>query len=128
LTDHQPAWCTFSLLPIIVIEPEGSVRFIADLLSRVIPGLVFTLSAAACILACSSCSEKPTQPPPPPATEPDTTSHDFTWTTYTLGDGQSYLQDVYAVSDTDVWAVGEIYLKDSTGNLDCNLYEHFNRN
>ncbi|NOY05303.1 MAG: hypothetical protein GXO82_01505, partial [Chlorobi bacterium] len=47
----------------------------------------------------------------------DTTSHDFTWEITYLGDGQSYLKDVFAISDTDVWAVGEIYLRDSTGGL-----------
>ena len=47
----------------------------------------------------------------------DTTSHDFTWEITYLGDGQSYLKDVFAISDTDVWAVGQIYLRDSTGGL-----------
>ncbi len=47
----------------------------------------------------------------------DTTSHDFTWEITYLGDGQSYLKDVFAISDTDVWAVGQIYLRDSTGGF-----------
>ncbi len=75
------------------------------------------LATALLLFAGWRCGNQAAGPAPPPPSEPDTTSHDFTWTTYTLGDGQSYLQDVYAVNDTDVWAVGEIYLKDSTGKL-----------
>jgi hypothetical protein len=51
------------------------------------------------------------------ATTLDTTSHTFFWQIDTLGDGQSLLRDVAIVSDNDVWAVGEIYLHDSTGGL-----------
>jgi hypothetical protein len=41
----------------------------------------------------------------------DTTSHDFTWQTYTFGGGagSSVLYDVATIGDT-AWAVGEIYL------------------
>ena len=42
----------------------------------------------------------------------DTTSHNFTWQTYTFGDGSggsSYLKDVAIVNENDIWAVGEIY-------------------
>ncbi len=86
------------------------------------------LATALLLFAGWQCGNQAAGPVPPPPSEPDTTSHDFTWTTYTLSDGQSYLQDVYAVNDTDVWAVGEIYLKDSTGNLDPNMYNvaHWN--
>ncbi len=80
------------------------------------------LATALLLFAGWRCGNQAAGPAPPPPSEPDTTSHDFTWTTYTLGDGQSYLQDVYAVNDTDVWAVGEIYLKDSTGKLDLKMY------
>jgi len=53
----------------------------------------------------------------------DTTSHDITWQIDTIGDGaSSSLVDVAIISDTNVWAVGEIYLEDSTGNLNPNLY------
>lgn len=78
---------------------------------------LFTLPLLLCIAACSD-----DPPPAPPNDVTDTTSHDFLWTTYYLGDAQSHLQDVFAISDSDVWAVGEIYLRDSTGQLDLNMY------
>jgi len=59
-----------------------------------------------------------TDPPtkPPVVTLPDTTSHDFTWQIDVLGDGNaSRLRDVCIIDENDVWAVGEIYVKDSTG-------------
>ncbi len=49
----------------------------------------------------------------------DTTSHNFTWEMDTLGDGaSSVLNDLAIINDTLVYAVGKIYLKDSTGNFD----------
>ncbi len=41
----------------------------------------------------------------------DTTSHDFTWQTYTFGgaNGSSYLMDVAIINENDIWAVGEIH-------------------
>ena len=53
----------------------------------------------------------------------DTTSHDFTWDVTTLGDGNSsVLYDVAIVNDTCVYAVGEIYKKDSTGQFEYPNY------
>ena len=51
----------------------------------------------------------------------DTTSNDFTWQTYTFGDpgaGSSILNDIAIVNDTLAYAVGEVYLNDSTGQPD----------
>ena len=40
----------------------------------------------------------------------DTTSHDFSWKTFTFGGGGgSVLNDVAIVNDTLAYAVGEIY-------------------
>jgi len=78
----------------------------------------FHLSPIAVLLLFFSCSKDQPIEPPPPSVTPDTTSHDYTFTTYYIGDGQTTLNDVFAINDTDVWAVGEIYLKDSTGKLD----------
>ncbi len=41
----------------------------------------------------------------------DTTSHDFTWQTYTFGgaNGSSILRDVAIINENDIWAVGEIH-------------------
>jgi hypothetical protein len=53
----------------------------------------------------------------------DTTSHNFTWTIDTLGDGNSsVLYDVCLINDTMAFAVGEIYKKDSTGNYETEMY------
>jgi hypothetical protein len=53
----------------------------------------------------------------------DTTSHNFTWEIDTLGDGNSsMLRDVAIINDTCVWAVGEIYKKDSTGQFETDCY------
>jgi hypothetical protein len=49
----------------------------------------------------------------------DTTLNDFLWTVDTLGEGNhSILRDVSIINDTLVYAVGEFYQRDSTGNFD----------
>ncbi len=53
----------------------------------------------------------------------DTTSHNFTWQTFTFGQHQhSVLYDVAVIDENNIWAVGEIYMNDSLGNPDPNLY------
>ncbi|MFN0156517.1 MAG: hypothetical protein ACKVRP_00430 [Bacteroidota bacterium] len=52
----------------------------------------------------------------------DTTNHDFLWQTDTLGDGSSVLYDIAIVNDTLAYAVGEMFLRDSTGQLDPVYY------
>ncbi len=49
----------------------------------------------------------------------DTTSHDFTFQTFTLGDGSgsSCLYDVAIINDTLAYAVGELYRNDTTFNV-----------
>ena len=48
----------------------------------------------------------------------DTTSHKFTWQTYTCGGqaGSCVLNDIAIIDKNNIWAVGEIYLNDSLGN------------
>ena len=50
----------------------------------------------------------------------DTTSHNFTWQTFTFGGqaGSCTLYDVAIIDENDIWAVGEIYLLDSLGQPD----------
>jgi hypothetical protein len=69
-----------------------------------------------------SCSKSTTDPPPPPPAGPDTTSHNFVWQIDTIGVISSYLLDVAIINENDIWAVGEIYLRDSTGVLDNEPY------
>ena len=53
----------------------------------------------------------------------DTTTHSFTWDVATLGDGNSsVLYDVAIINDSLAYAVGEIYLRDSTGQIDPQAY------
>jgi len=51
----------------------------------------------------------------------DTTSHDFTWETFTFGgvNGSSVLRDVAIINENDIWAVGEIHTAD-TDQFDSN--------
>lgn len=53
----------------------------------------------------------------------DTTSHNYIFSFDTLGDGaSSILNDVAIINDTLAFAIGEIFLKDSTGNLESRRY------
>jgi len=53
----------------------------------------------------------------------DTTSHNFTFQTFTFGEhSSSVLYDVAIVNDSSIWAVGEIYLNDSLGQPDPIAY------
>lgn len=70
-----------------------------------------------CPLLLALCSvpacKKPTEPK---AVAPDTTSHDFVFDIDTLGNGSSsVLNDVCIIDENNIWAVGEIYVQDSTG-------------
>ncbi len=52
-----------------------------------------------------------------------TTSHNFTWQTFTFGEhSSSVLNDVAIIDENNIWAVGEIYMKDTLGNTDPNFY------
>ena len=52
----------------------------------------------------------------------DTTSHNFTFETFTFGEhSHSRLNDV-AIVGNEIWAVGEIYMNDSLGQPDPNPY------
>jgi len=62
------------------------------------------------MLTCKK--ESPVSPP----SGQDTTSHNFEWIQHTFGgpNGSSGFKDVAVVSDTDIWAVGEIYMASDT--------------
>ncbi len=68
-----------------------------------------------------TCKKNPITPPLP--TGSDTTSHAFTFQTFTFGSaGGSNLNDVSIINDTLVYAVGEIYQTDSAGQYDPDPY------
>ena len=53
----------------------------------------------------------------------DTTSHNFTWQSWSFGSAEySILYDVAIIDENDIWAVGEIYLLDTLGQPDPNRY------
>jgi len=53
----------------------------------------------------------------------DTTSHNFTFETWTFGEHSSnVLYDVAIIDENNIWAVGEIYMNDSLGNPDPTFY------
>ncbi len=54
----------------------------------------------------------------------DTTSHNFTFETFTFGGGgeTSFINDVAIINEDNIWACGEIYLPDSLGNPDSHIY------
>ncbi|MGD1047037.1 MAG: hypothetical protein ABR936_17170 [Bacteroidota bacterium] len=75
------------------------------------------------LISFSSCkknkSECLTCPPPPP----DTTSHIIQWQMPDTLGTQGIIRDVWVFDRNNAWAVGEIYLNDSTGKL---IYPPFN--
>lgn len=70
-----------------------------------------------------NCKDEPL-PPCTDCPQPvDTTSHDFTFYVDTLGDGNSsVLFDVAIINESLIYAVGEIYSKDSTGEINMQAY------
>ncbi len=53
----------------------------------------------------------------------DTTSHNFTWQSWTFGQhSNSVLYDVAIIDENNIWAVGKIYMNDSLGNPDPIAY------
>lgn len=51
----------------------------------------------------------------------DSSSHAIQWTVDTVGTRYSYLKDVAIIGDS-VWVVGELYQRDSLGNIDPTRY------
>jgi hypothetical protein len=49
----------------------------------------------------------------------DTTSHDFTFQTFQFGEhSSSVFNDVAIIDENNIWAVGEVYMRDSAGQAD----------
>ncbi|MBX2992887.1 MAG: hypothetical protein KF749_17175 [Bacteroidetes bacterium] len=75
-----------------------------------------TLAVAACAALCAlalTCKKEP--PVVPPNGGPDTTSHNWTFTTDSIGEFGSYLRDVALLDDGTAWAVGALFGVDTTG-------------
>jgi hypothetical protein len=101
----------------------GRGKLVAERRPSVYPFFSFSLTTIYWLLSTLLLSCTSPTPPPPPPPGPDTTSHDFIWHIDTLGDGNSsVLYDVAIINDTTIWAVGEIYLKDSSGQINPTVY------
>ncbi len=80
-----------------------------------------TLYAVICaVLAFTIIDCKHTTEPPPPGL--DSTSHVVVWKTDTIGVGNSIVRDIAIIDENNVWAAGEFYLRDSSGNIDEKMY------
>lgn len=55
--------------------------------------------------------------PPLKISTMDTTSHDISWEIFTFGTISNSLRDVAIINGSDIWAAGQMYMPDSTGNL-----------
>ena len=83
-------------------------------LQQALPLLFFLLIAAKSLLILPACK------PGNMAVDAnaDTTSHNFVFQIDTLGDGNSsLLNDVCIIDENNIWAVGQIHLKDALGNF-----------
>jgi hypothetical protein len=72
------------------------------------------------VLAITIVDCKHTTEPPPPGL--DSTSHVVIWKTDTIGVGISGVRDIAIIDENNVWAAGEFYLRDSSGNIDEKMY------
>ena len=86
-------------------------------MSKIIDVLIIFLM----FLIAVSCKKDPPLVPPP-IVQIDTTSHAINWTIDEIGEYGSILRDVVIIDENNIWAVGEIYLKDSLGNPDPKAY------
>ncbi len=130
----EDASCTEAWLKASVTQPPATVRLLRDGQRRsvlrlltsdsllldegLLPRRTYTyqlqrLAADSSVVETSASVQLTTM---------DTTSHNWSFSIDTLGVTASSLQDVAIVSENDVWAVGELYLNDSTGQLDPILY------
>ncbi|MBL0174235.1 MAG: hypothetical protein IPP94_03040 [Ignavibacteria bacterium] len=116
-----------AIFPNIMMTHQPMFRFQAIAAARWPGKRVNKLRAHFCFTICpflllmtlvASCSKD--APVTPPVVEPvqpvDTTSHDFRWEVTYLEN--SDLRDVFAINDSDVWAVGKLIPFDSTGQPD----------
>jgi hypothetical protein len=76
--------------------------------------ILIILSVILIIQSCKSPTEPKTDSRPS-----DTTSQNFTWQKYYFGvNSYNLLNDIVIINDSSVWAVGSIFLNDSTGKLE----------
>jgi len=80
------------------------------------------LTMLSLLLSLSGCPEEPEN-----NDDPDTTSHEFSWQTWTFGElGSSHFRDVAIVDENNIWAVGEITVYDPDSSFNGTGWETFN--
>ncbi len=95
---------------------QSKVRMLeGSLLTPAIARLLCISLISSAVLLPSACSDDPVKPA---QSGPDTTSQKFSQETFILGELGSLLSDVAVVNDTLAYAVGEIFKKDSVGNVE----------
>ena len=90
---------------------------------KALTGFLFFISLFIITISCDSTE------PDNINTDQDTTSHNFTFQTWSFGQHSSnILYDVAIIDENNIWAVGEIYLNDSLGQTDPQAYNaiHWN--
>jgi hypothetical protein len=82
------------------------------------PFSIFLLALCFIAFTNTDCKKNPVAPPPPISN--DTTSNNLTFQTFVFGGnaGSCVFNDVAIISDTDIWAVGAVYLDSANGNPD----------
>jgi len=70
-------------------------------------------------LLVTNCRKSASSQPPD---DIDTTSNVVSWRTDTIGVVNSEIHDIAIIDDNNIWAVGAIYLRDSSGNIDQTVY------
>jgi hypothetical protein len=95
-----------------------------NLIQNILPDMIkrFSILFSSIFVITLLLIDCKSDPPVVPPNNCDTTSHDFTWQIDTLGDASGILYDVAIINDTLVYAVGEIYLNDSSGILESTPY------
>ena len=110
------------IFPLLNINPVTHFLYFEFILGKQMGNnIILFLFSLFSILNLASCNT--TEPPDNNNNGQDTTSHNFTWQSWTFGEiGTSRLYDVAIVDENNIWAVGEIYLLDSLGQPDPRAY------
>jgi len=89
------------------------MRIISNVIKNAIIPVILFLTIS---FNCSSPTAPPIKPPP---VEPDSTTQNFTFQTYELGDGSesSWLNDVWIFNENNIWACGYINVTNNTGRV-----------
>jgi hypothetical protein len=98
----------------MIQNEEAEMKITCRLSVQNTKAIIFLFLIACCFLPTSCKKNDPVSPPGPPVQkQQDTTSHNVVWQIHTFGDPgpSSWIRDVFAISDTDVWAVGSIQEK-----------------